>query len=389
MRIIHICLGGPVTDGWTYQDNLLTKFHKKAGHEVIIITSKWVWNNEGKLILDKREEYFNDDGVKVVRLDIEGKNNFDRKFKKYRKLYETIRESRPEILFIHGCQFIDIKNIVKYLKEYPKVKVYVDNHADLSNSGTNWLSKNILHKIIWKRYAKMIEPYVEKFYGVLPARVDFLSDIYNIPKEKIELLVMGMDDENVIKSKKPDIKNDIRKKYNVREDDFLIITGGKIDNAKKQTLLLMKAIREIDNKNIKLIVFGSVSKEIEEEFKLLIDNKNIIYIGWITPNDTYKYIAMSDLAVFPGRHSVIWEQTVGLGIPAIFKYWEGTTHVDVGGNCKFLYEDSVEEIKREIIKVYEDKLGYEMMKNIAENKGMLEFSYFDIAKRSIDINSKQ
>ena len=33
----------------------------------------------------------------------------------------------------------------------PNVKIFVDNHADFSNSATNWLSLEILHKKIWKR----------------------------------------------------------------------------------------------------------------------------------------------------------------------------------------------------------------------------------------------
>ena len=42
---------------------------------------------------------------------------------------------------------------------------------------------------------------------------------------------------------------------------------------------------------------------------------------------------------------MFWEQVAGMGIPMVCKYWEGTTHVDCGGNVKFLYRDSVEEIK--------------------------------------------
>lgn len=53
---------------------------------------------------------------------------------------------------------------------------------------------------------KKIEPYVKKFYGVLPARVDFLIDVYNLPKEKCELLVMGADDDLVKKNEKPEIR---------------------------------------------------------------------------------------------------------------------------------------------------------------------------------------
>ena len=31
MKVTHICLAGPVTDGWNYQDNLLTKYQEKLG----------------------------------------------------------------------------------------------------------------------------------------------------------------------------------------------------------------------------------------------------------------------------------------------------------------------------------------------------------------------
>ncbi|MEI3418815.1 MAG: hypothetical protein V8Q86_09895 [Blautia sp.] len=51
--------------------------------------------------------------------------------------------------------------------------------------------------------SKAIEPYTEKFFGVMPSRVDFLSDIYGIDKKKCGLLVMGADDDAVAEAKKP------------------------------------------------------------------------------------------------------------------------------------------------------------------------------------------
>ena len=49
MKVTHICLAGPVTDGWNYQDNLLTKYQEKLGYDVSIITSEWIWTEKGKL----------------------------------------------------------------------------------------------------------------------------------------------------------------------------------------------------------------------------------------------------------------------------------------------------------------------------------------------------
>ena len=53
---------------------------------------------------------------------------------------------------------------------------------------------------------------------------------------------------------------------------------------------------------------------------------------------SYNLFSAADLVVFPGRHSVYWEQVVAIGTPMVVKYWDGTTHIDIGGNCMYLYE---------------------------------------------------
>ena len=145
----------------------------------------------------------------------------------------------------------------------------------------------------------------------------------------------------------------------------------------------MDAVAKIDNPQIKIIVFGSVTKDLQEQVnKRCIENK-ILYVGWVKSADSYKYFAAADLVVFPGRHSVFWEQVAGLGIPMICKYWEGTTHVDLGGNVEFLKEDSVSEIKEKIEELIDNREKYNQMKMIAEEKGMTVFSYREIAKSAL------
>ncbi len=380
-KIVHLCMCGPVTDGFSYQDNLLAKYHKKAGYEVCIIASDWIWDKDGKLVRDSRGTYLNEHGIRVVRLPVKHGKGIEYKFKKYKNLYETIEKEKPDILFIHGCQFLDIWKVKKYLHSHPQVTAYVDNHADFSNSGTNWISKHILHKILWKAGAKAIAPYVTKFYGVLPARVDFLLDMYALAKEKTELLVMGADDERLQEAGKAQVRQEIRRKYGYNEDDFVLITGGKIDYAKRQTLLLMEAIAQIDNPQLKLLIFGSVEEEIKEQFDALCSkDARIRYIGWLNADDTYDYFAAAELAVFPGRHSVMWEQVAGQGIPMICKYWEGTTHVDVGGNVKFIMEDTVEAVKKAVCDAV---VQYDEMRAAAKGIGTKMFRYSEIAKRAI------
>lgn len=385
MKIVHLCLASFYLDNYAYQENMLPKFHKQLGYDVEIIASTQSFDDHGNMCyLDKTGSYQNEYDIKVTRLKYKSDSKLCKKLRRYIGTYEAICSSKPDILFIHGCQFLDIDQVIRYLDEHPETKVYVDNHADFSNSATNFISKVFLHKIIYRRCAHKILPYTTRFYGVLPARVDFLIDIYKLPAEKCELLVMGADDELVEKAKKVGARVQIRKLYGIEDDEFLIMTGGKIDRWKTQTLLLMEAVHNLKSEKVRLIVFGSVTEELENDVKRLTDGKKVQYVGWIKSDEVYRYAEAADLFVFPGRHSVIWEQVTGQGVPMIVKDWAGTHHVDLGGNVLFIKKDTVAEIQALLEKVCFNEDVYKKMLETARVKGMSTFSYKDIARRAIE-----
>ena len=301
----------------------------------------------------------------------------------YIGLTKVLKEFNPDIIFLHDVQFISVKEIAKYAQEND-VKIYADSHTDYMNSAKNWVSKNILHKIIYKWCTKKIEPYVIKFWGVTPSRKDFLIDFYNVNPAKVGLLVMGIDDSNINFRRRNLIRKEIRTKLNIDENQFVIITGGKIVK-RKNIHLLMEAVNELKTYNLKLIIFGSISDEIKPEIDRLSNSSNILNLGWQNTNDIYDLFFASDLAVFPGAHSVLWEQAVGIGLPAIFKKYKGYEHIDIGGNCIFFDEVNMEGIKKSILSVLENKKLFETMKRVAEEKGIMEFSYSEIAKKAIEI----
>ena len=380
MKILHICLGNFFNDGYSYQENLLAKYHKKLGLEVYVIAGLDIFDKNGKITyLKSGREYIGDYGIPVTRLNFKNQSRLSKRLRNYSGLEASLEKIKPDIIFLHNCQFISIIDLIKYLKKHPDTRVYADNHADFFNSAANWLSKNILHKIIWRHYAKKIEPYTTKFYGVLPARVDFLKSVYGLPEEKCELLVMGADDDEVKKAKKPEVRAEKRKEYGLTDSDFVIMTGGKIDHNKRESLQLMDAVNASDNKNIKLLIFGSVVPELSEEFESRLSEK-VRYIGWKKSEDIYSEFAAADLIAFPGLHSVLWEQAVGMGKPCLFRKIHGFEHVDIGGNCRFIENTSADSIKSDIENCIANT---DEMKKAAE-KGAEVFSYYNIAKRSLE-----
>jgi glycosyltransferase involved in cell wall biosynthesis len=382
LNIIHICLLSAYTENLSYDENLLPEQNARDGHNVTVIADCHTIE-DGVVVDTPEEDRTLADGIRLIRIKYDRIINgfISGKIRKVSKLEEVVEKTKPDVIFFHGVQGCALLTAAKYKKNHPDVKLYADNHADFSNSATNWLSKNVLHRIIWRYYAKKAEPYVDKFYGVLPARCDFLHDVYGIPREKIELLVMGGDDEKIHPENRDALRTEICKRFGFAEGDFIAVSGGKLDRHKNIPILL-DAFKRLDDPHIKLILFGSIAEDMKQPIETRLDNGKVKYIGWIDADKAYDYFIAADLAVFPGRHSVLWEQAVACGIPGIFKHWEGTHHVDVGGNCEFLYRDSAEEIAAAILRIVGDPKFFGAMRESAR-RGASGFLYRDIAKKAV------
>lgn len=381
MKIVHIC--PQFSDGWSYQENVLPKYHHKMGNEVTIIASDFAFDNSGNIVKCEHSDYLTPYGVKILRLPTKGGHGYFYKFRDLEGLYKVLENEQPDIIFQHGVQFVYVNTVYKYVKDH-QVKLYVDNHGDHSNSATNWLSEHVLHRIIWRHMAKKIEPYVTRFYGVLPARVSWMTEMYGIPADRCELLLMGADDEDIEEIEKDDFRQSVRSSVRCTPEDFLIVTGGKIDKAKTQTMTLMRVVNQLisEGLRVKLIVFGSVESDLRQEFDGLL-NDDIRYAGWLSTQDAYRHLAAADLVVFPGRHSVYWEQVAALGVPMVCKYWDGTTDIDLGGNMEFLYEDSQDALADQLRGILTDKERFSRLQSVAKSEKRKDFLYSTIAEKSL------
>ena len=379
MKIVNICLAGSYNYGWGYQDNLISKYQCKNHNDVTLITSRFINDKNSEDYLEVPSETRIDNGVKVIRLEHGFGKTGTKLFRHYKGLYRTLSNEQPDFIFIHCLQFLDILFVCKYLKKHPEVNCCVDGHADYTNSAQSKFSY-FVHKTLWKFCASQINKYAKIFYGVLPIRCEFLIDMYRIPKNKVRLLVMGADDELLNTAKKN--RDEIRKKLGFAENDLVIITGGKIDAHKIETISLMKAINRARKERVKLLVFGAVADELTEAFNVQLSD-NVRYIGWLDQEKIYDYICASDLGFFPGRHSVIWEQMVAAGIPCVFRKLPRTDHVDIGGNCLFL-EDGSEEKIADILEYVVEKDNYMKLKQNSLSNRKNKFLYSNIAKNSIN-----
>lgn len=382
MKIVHIAPNAPYNDYWGYQDNLLPKYQRKLGHEVTMITTNTM-HEGGKIVETQCSDYLLNDGVRVIRL--KRKKYFHRTVTVLNARLEVFRyleEIHPDFIFFHGLVSTTVFDVIRYKKEInPDCVIVQDNHLDYNIGSKAETVKEKIFRAYYRFINRISVPYVSKVYGVTPWRKTYVEDYFRIPPEKTDVLIMGADDEKIDLERKDIIREQIRKDYNISENDFLIVTGGKIDLRKKINIL-MDAVKETEN--VKMIVFGQVSDDVKQEFdRLLSESKNIIYIGWINADDVYNYFFAADLVIFPGQHSVLWEQACAAKVPCLFEKWEGMEHVDNGGNSDFVSPITKDALIDKITDLRFTNKYYEM-KKVAESDKTDVYLYSNVAEKSLE-----
>lgn len=378
MKIVHLCLSAFFIDNYSYQENILPKYHVKFGHSVTVIASLFSFNGKGEgYYMDGYTEYDDKNGFHVIRLPYKFPQKVNRTLRHYEGFSEVLEKEAPDLIFSHNVSYGDITVLIKYLKKHPEVKVYADNHADYINSAKNFASKKILHPIIWRYYAKKLEPYLEKCFGVTPMRCRFLTDMYHINPNKVDYLPMGVDDDSIPKDRQKVFER-IRNELNIPLDDKVIITGGKIDRL-KNTDILVSAFQSIGDSHMHLIVCGTFTEEMSSLEEAIKNIPQIHYMGWCDANRVIDCMLASDMACFPGTHSTLWEQSVGLGLPAIFKLWHEMEHVNINDNCIFVKGDDTKELELSIKKIFTKYNEFRAASSIAAQS----FLYSNISRRAI------
>ena len=384
MKIVHLCLSAFYVENMGYQENILPRMHKQQGHEVTIISTQYRFDNKQGAYYIKPGVINNEDDIPVIILRYK---KFIGKLAKYLHLVEglycELDRLSPDIIFCHGLSFYSIYDLKRYCKNH-KTKLFCDCHADYYNTPTTGLKYKITNGLFWPSVVKSIIPYVEKAWGTTPARCEYLKNIYKFPESKVDLLVMG-GDENVIPYEKRDaLRAEICERLSIPNDTFIICSGGKI-NREKNIIELIKAFSLLENEDIQLLLFGSLTKDVEAEFyELLSKNDKISYLGWTDQKTINEILVLSDLAIFPGTHSVLWEQAIACGTPSIYRRRQFMTHVDVGGNCLFIEDGEEGTIAQALYQILKDKTLYNRMKLITRTKGIETFSYGNIARRAIN-----
>ncbi len=186
--------------------------------------------------------------------------------------------------------------------------------------------------------------------------------------ENISVLRNGIDEEKFkIDLSKEEIKK-LKTKYNIKDNDIVLIFTGRVV-PEKGVLELIKAVKNIKNDNMKLLIVGAAlnalnakSKYEEEVEKVLSDVKDkIIFTGFVNYTDIPKLYNIANIAVVPS----IWNDPAPLtviesltcGLPVITTNSGGIPEY-ANDKCAIILkrdESLTKELEKNISKLINDK----------------------------------
>lgn len=381
MKILHLAISNFYVEGYNYQENILPRINKEHGHDVLIIASRETFINNSKHGYAKSGTFTNEDGIQVVRLKYKYwlPKFINRKLRIYSGLYKKLNEFNPDIIMFHGMAAIDLLTVRKYIIKNPNVKLYIDSHEDYNNSATNWISKNILHKLIYKRVIQKSLSEIDKVLSITYESTKFISDIYKVNESMIFDFPLG----GIIVDSKDKFKyrTEVREKLNIKDDDIMFFHSGKMD-ASKKTIDILQAFENFNNSKVKLIIAGSFDDQTEKYYSRSIqNNNNIKYVGWLNNTDIIKFLCASDMYLQPGSQSATMQNALCCGTAVAVYNHPSYEHLLEGkmpyiSNTSdiinlieeiIINQDNLKNLSAQAIKIARSKLDYRKLATIIEN----------------------
>lgn len=317
MKILHLCLANFYIDRYNYQENILPRINREDGHEVLILASTETFVDNMRLGYVESSEYATEYGVPIKRLSYAkiGTHFTTIKIRKYPHLYEEIAAFAPDVILSHGLSYWSVLDVIRYKKDHPEVKLYADTHTAAYNSGMNWLSLHVLHRIFYKYLIRKALPYLEKYFYIGEAERLFSLRHYGVPESLMEFYPLGgtllpEEEYRAVRARR-------RAELELAENVPLLVHSGKL-TASKKTDALLRAFAAVPELNARLAVLGSIPEDRKSLLLSLIEaDKRVSYLGWKSGEELQEYLCACDLYCQPGGVSATMQNAVCRSCPIL------------------------------------------------------------------------
>lgn len=317
MRIMHVCLCAPYTDGMAYQENELVTAHRRAGHEVTILAPPTVYGNDRTIVPAPIGESITSEGARLLRLPYRelGHPFLKDKIRSFRGVEEALETYRPQAILFHGLTAWELRTVSRWAKRRPHVALYADCHEDFNNSARTFLSRWGLHYLFYRPVLRAALPALRKVLCVSLESIDFAAELYGVPREHLEFYPLGgevLSDETYTS-----MREATRTGRGWRPEHVVFLQSGKIDRAKRLADSL-RAFAAVEGEHLRFVVAGQLMPDIAAEIGTLMrGDPRVSHLGWVAPDTLRALLCGADVYVQPGSQSATLQMAMCCRRPVV------------------------------------------------------------------------
>lgn len=378
MKIVFLGLASTFTPGMSYQDNELCKQTLADGHSVTYIASPDKFVN-GVVTQTEPEDTVLPDGLHLIRVPYckLGPNIITKKVRKFKGIYKILEQEKPDVLFCHCAQYWSVLDAVRYKKKHPEVRLYADTHAAAYNSGTNWLSLYVQHRILYRYLTKKMIPYLEKYYYVGVSEREFAEKNYGVPRSLLEHYPLG--GHPLPEAEYSEKRARRRQELELVEGELLFVHSGKLD-ALKRTEDLLRAFAAVPELKAKLAIIGTVPDSTKETLLPLMEaDPRVVFLGWKSGSELQEYLCAADLYCQPGSVSATMQNSVCCNCPVLlYPHDIYTQDLDFGN---ILWVETREDIENAFRKIERKEADLTVLRSGSERCARELLDYKKLAAR--------
>lgn len=338
---------------------------EKMGNKVYIVAPNLESN---KLIYDKKKKLILLPGIKT--------NIYKTKFTEiYSKKAFAIIKNEWKLDIIHSQTEFGVGYFSRIVSKKLNIPV-VHTYHTLYEDYLHYIAHGHFNKILKKLTIKLTKYYCEKKCDelIVPSNKirDLFKNKYNIKKE-INVIPSGIDLNRFNYNKKMDSKiKEIKEKYHVKKDNFIIGSVGRIAKEKSFDKIIynLKDLVKINDKIIFMLVGdGPDIEELKELTKRLKLDNNVIFTGLVDYELISIYYNIFDIVV-----SFSKSETQGLTVieglaaskPTICINDESFKNTIQNNYNGFLFNND-DEFKKDVLLLSKDKDLFKQMSKNAKN----------------------
>lgn len=232
-----------------------------------------------------------------------------------------------------------------------------------------------------KTVTELIVP-TKKTYDLFKEKYEYDRNIHIVPT--------GIEVERFYKENNSEIKTEeLRKKYNIKKEDFIVLFVGRLASEKNVTFLINNQIELIKhNKNCKLLIIGD-GPDIDKFKSLVHDLKiedNVIFTGKVPWDNIHQYYQLASVftsASHTETQGLTLLEAMSASIPVVALDDEAFRDVVIDDLNGYLFKDEKQYVNY-IIKLMDNPKNYNRLSRQARINGEAHSSKY-YAEKVLDV----